>query len=197
MGTNILNFILKKLELFPQTLFVNRYHSDIFVGIIDITGQDPAVVREKISAYHKQAIREVLESYPLNYMTLNTGVYYLNDTDTPAEEVISHANIARRRAKETSTCVFEYNAELSTQNRSARRPFIPSRMPLRKKNFRFISSRKSAEKRRKLQAPRCWYAGCARTARSGSRTAFCRFWRRPERLSRSTIMCIMLLPVAR
>ena len=57
MGTNILNFILKKLELFPQTLFVNRYHSDIFVGIIDITGQDPAVVREKISAYHKQAIR--------------------------------------------------------------------------------------------------------------------------------------------
>lgn len=56
-GTNILNFILKKLELFPQTLFVNRYHSDIFVGIIDITGQDPAMVREKISAYHKQAIR--------------------------------------------------------------------------------------------------------------------------------------------
>ena len=38
-GTNILNFILKKLELFPQTLFVNRYHSDIFVGIIDITWQ--------------------------------------------------------------------------------------------------------------------------------------------------------------
>ena len=119
-GTNILNFILKKLELFPQTLFVNRYHSDIFVGIIDITGQDPAVVREKISAYHKQAIREVLESYPLNYMTLNTGVYYLNDTDTPAEEVISHANIARRRAKETSTCVFEYNAELaSTEQKRA------------------------------------------------------------------------------
>ena len=56
-GTNILNFILKKLELFPHTLFVNRYHSDIFVGIIDITWQDPAVVREKISAYHKQAIR--------------------------------------------------------------------------------------------------------------------------------------------
>ena len=51
-GTNILNFILKKLELFPQTLFVNRYHSDIFVGIIDITWQDPAVVREKISAFH-------------------------------------------------------------------------------------------------------------------------------------------------
>ena len=35
MGTNILNFILKKLELFPQTLFVNRYHSDIFVELHD------------------------------------------------------------------------------------------------------------------------------------------------------------------
>ena len=97
MGTNILNFILKKLELFPQTLFVNRYHSDIFVGIIDITGQDPAVVREKISAYHKQAIREVLESYPLNYMMLNTGVYYLNDTDTPTEEDVYKRQVLDQR----------------------------------------------------------------------------------------------------
>ena len=135
MGTNILNFILKKLELFPQTLFVNRYHSDIFVGIIDITGQDPAVVREKISAYHKQAIREVLESYPLNYMTLNTGVYYLNDTDTPAEEVISHANIARRRAKETSTCVFEYNAELSSTEQKRAETIHSFQNALAKKEF--------------------------------------------------------------
>ena len=63
-GTNILNFILKKLELFPQTLFVNRYHSDIFVGIIDITWQgagkdfrlsqagDPLLPRSEYPHFH-------------------------------------------------------------------------------------------------------------------------------------------------
>lgn len=150
MGTNILNFILKKLELFPQTLFVNRYHSDIFVGIIDITGQDPAVVREKISAYHKQAIREVLESYPLNYMTLNTGVYYLNDTDTPTEEVISHANIARRRAKETSTCVFEYNAELSSTEQKRAETIHSFQNALAKKEFQIYFQPKISGKMQEI-----------------------------------------------
>lgn len=150
MGTNILNFILKKLELFPQTLFVNRYHSDIFVGIIDITGQDPAVVREKISAYHKQAIREVLESYPLNYMTLNTGVYYLNDTDTPTEEVISHANIARRRAKETSTCVFEYNAELSSTEQKRAETIHSFQNALAKKEFQIYFQPKISGKTQEI-----------------------------------------------
>ena len=149
-GTNILNFILKKLELFPQTLFVNRYHSDIFVGIIDITGQDPAVVREKISAYHKQAIREVLESYPLNYMTLNTGVYYLNDTDTPAEEVISHANIARRRAKETSPCVFEYNAELASTEQKRAETIHSFQNALAKKEFQIYFQPKISGKTQKI-----------------------------------------------
>jgi len=150
MGTNILNFILKKLELFPQTLFVNRYHSDIFVGIIDITGQDPAVVREKISAYHKQAIREVLESYPLNYMTLNTGVYYLNDTDTPTEEVISHANIARRRAKETSTCVFECNAELSSTEQKRAETIHSFQNALAKKEFQIYFQPKISGKTQEI-----------------------------------------------
>ena len=150
MGTNILNFILKKLELFPQTLFVNRYHSDIFVGIIDITGQDPAVAREKISAYHKQAIREVLESYPLNYMTLNTGVYYLNDTDTPTEEVISHANIARRRAKETSTCVFEYNAELSSTEQKRAETIHSFQNALAKKEFQIYFQPKISGKTQEI-----------------------------------------------
>lgn len=150
MGTNILNFILKKLELFPQTLFVNRYHSDIFVGIIDITGQYPAVVREKISAYHKQAIREVLESYPLNYMTLNTGVYYLNDTDTPTEEVISHANIARRRAKETSTCVFEYNAELSSTEQKRAETIHSFQNALAKKEFQIYFQPKISGKTQEI-----------------------------------------------
>ena len=98
-GTNILNFVLKKLELFPKTLFVNRYHSDIFVCIIDITGQEHRTIKDRIIQYNKQTIAEALEAYPINYLSLNTGIYYLDSPQIPSEEVISHTNIVRRKAK--------------------------------------------------------------------------------------------------
>ncbi len=151
-GTNILNFILKRLELFPQTLFVNRYHSDIFVGILDITGQEPAAVREKISSYQNQTIREVLDSYPLNYMSLNTGIYYLEDTDTPSEEVISHANIARRMAKETSCCVFEYNAELARAEQKRAETIHSFQNALAKKEFQIYFQPKISGKTQEISS---------------------------------------------
>ncbi len=57
-GTGILNFILKKMELFPQTLFVNRYHSDIFVAVIDITGSEHTAVKNRIIESNKQTIKK-------------------------------------------------------------------------------------------------------------------------------------------
>ena len=151
-GTNILNFILKRLELFPQTLFVNRYHSDIFVGILDITGQKPAAVREKISSYQDQTIREVLDSYPLNYISLNTGIYYLEDTDTPSEEVISHANIARRMAKETSCCVFEYNTELARTEQKRAETIHSFQNALAKKEFQIYFQPKISGKTQEISS---------------------------------------------
>ena len=56
-GTNILNFILKKLELFPQTLFVNPLSLRYLCRHYRYHRAGSGVVREKISAYHKQAIR--------------------------------------------------------------------------------------------------------------------------------------------
>ena len=82
-GTNILNFILKKMELFPQTLFVNRYHSDIFVAVIDITGEEHTAVKNRIIESNKQTTKEVLSAYPVNYLSLNTGIYYLENTEIP------------------------------------------------------------------------------------------------------------------
>ena len=92
----------------------------------------------------------MLESYPLNYMTLNTGVYYLNDTDTPAEEVISHANIARRRAKETSTCVFEYNAELSSTEQKRAETIHSFQNALAKKEFQIYFQPKISGKTQEI-----------------------------------------------
>ena len=114
-GTNILNFVLKKLELFPKTLFVNRYHSDIFVCIIDITGQEHKTIKDRIIQYNKQTTAEALEAYPINYLSLNTGIYYLDSPQIPSEEVISHTNIVRRKAKSELNGVCEYTEEIAKE----------------------------------------------------------------------------------
>ena len=106
-GTNILNFILKKMELFPQTLFVNRYHSDIFVAVIDITGEEHTAVKNRIIESNKQTTKEVLAAYPVNYLSLNTGIYYLENMEIPGEEIISHSNIVRIKAKDREIALAE------------------------------------------------------------------------------------------
>lgn len=114
-GTKILNFVLKRMELFPKTSFVNRYHSDIFVSVIDITGQKSSDVRDRIIQYNGCITEEILKTYPINYFRLNTGIYYLKDTKIPAEEIISHANIVRGIAKTELSGVCEYTPKIALE----------------------------------------------------------------------------------
>ena len=112
-GTKILNFVLKRMELFQASLFVNRYHSDIFVAVIDTTGYETSEIKEHIERYNVQITKEILQSYPINYFHLNTGIYYLKDINIPAEEIISHANIVRCIAKTKLSGVCEYTQDIA------------------------------------------------------------------------------------
>lgn len=134
-GTDILNFVFKKLELFPQTVFVNRYHSDVFVCIIDITNQKHQDVKEKIIQYNKQTASEVLESYPVNYLFLNTGIYYLDGEDISSEELISHTNIVRRKAKTELSGVCEYSEDIALDEQKRAETIHTFRNALEEKEF--------------------------------------------------------------
>lgn len=112
-GTKILNFVLRRMELFSDSLFVNRYHSDIFVAVIDTTGRKPSDVKNRLEESNRQITREILKTFPINYFHLNTGIYYLKDTNTPAEQIISHANIVREKAKMELSGVYEYTSEVA------------------------------------------------------------------------------------
>ena len=112
-GTKVLNFVLKRMELFQESLFVNRYHSDIFVAVIDTTGYETSEIKEHIERYNVQITKEILQSYPINYFHLNTGIYYLKDINIPAEEIISHANIVRCIAKTKLSGVCEYTQDIA------------------------------------------------------------------------------------
>lgn len=112
-GTKLLNYVLRRMELFQESTFVNRYHSDIFVAIIDITGRKNAEIKKRIEQYNKQITAEVLKTFPLNYFHLNTGIYYLKETSAPAEEIISHTNIVREKAKKELSGVCEYTNDIA------------------------------------------------------------------------------------
>ncbi len=134
-GTDVLNFILKKLELFPQTLFVNRYHSDIFVCIIDITGQDHKAFKEKVIHYNQQTSAEVIDAFPVNYLSLNTGIYYLENTNVPSEAIISHTNIVRIKAKSELCGVCEYSAEIAKEEQQRAETIHSFQKALKNKEF--------------------------------------------------------------
>ena len=101
------------MQLFPDSLFVNRYHSDIFVAVLDTTGRKPSDVKKHLEESNRQITKEILKTFPINYFQLNTGIYYLKDTNTPEEQIISHANIVREKAKMELSGVYEYSNDVA------------------------------------------------------------------------------------
>lgn len=149
-GTDILNFIYKKLELFPQTVFINRYHSDVYAGIVDITGQDSQSFKEKVIRYNRQTASEVLESYPVNYLFLNTGIYFLDGNNISSEELISHTNIVRRKAKTELSGVREYSEDIAQDEQKRAETIHTFRNALEQKEFQLYFQPKINGKSQKI-----------------------------------------------
>ncbi len=112
-GTRILTFVLEKMNLFHNLLFASRYHSDVFVAVINVTNQNPFEIKEKLRQYNQQITEEIQKTYAINYFQLNTGIYYLENPGIPPEQIISHTNIVRRKAKAMLSGVCEYTSDVA------------------------------------------------------------------------------------
>ena len=135
-GTKILNFVLRRMELFSAPLFVNRYHSDVFVAVLDITGRKSSDVKKQIEEYNRQIIQEILKTFQINYFHLNTGIYYLKDTSIPAEQIISHTNIVREKAKTELSGVCEYTNDIALNEQHCADTIHSFKSALKQKEFK-------------------------------------------------------------
>ena len=135
-GTKILNFVLRRMELFSASLFVNRYHSDVFVAVLDITGCKSSDVKKQIEEYNRQIIQEILKTFQINYFHLNTGIYYLKDTSIPAEQIISHTNIVREKAKTELSGVCEYTNDIALNEQHCADTIHSFKSALKQKEFK-------------------------------------------------------------
>lgn len=53
-GNQILDTVLKRIETYEDVQFARRFHSDVFVSLLDVTGQDLAGVQQRIEANNKE-----------------------------------------------------------------------------------------------------------------------------------------------
>ena len=90
--------VLKRIETYADVQFARRFHSDVFVSLLDVTGQDLAGVQQRIEANNKEIEAEIIKTFPISYFVLRTGICMIADEKANPEEIISHANTARRLA---------------------------------------------------------------------------------------------------
>lgn len=150
VGTEMLNFVLQKMKMFPEGIFIERYHSDVFVGIMDVTGLSHEQTKEKISSYNQVIRKEVLEEYPINYFMLNTGVYYIDMEDIDPNQIISCTNLVRRKAKEDNDAVCIYTKEIDEEELRKAETIHSFKNALEKEEFKIYFQPKIGSKEQKI-----------------------------------------------
>lgn len=111
-GNQVLQFVLERMRLLEGNTFVYRFHSDIFVSVIDTKGKNEAELKEQIASYNRKIAKEILEAYPVQYFSLRTGIYYDIHQEENPDRIVSHANTARRIAKEDPLGICVYSGKI-------------------------------------------------------------------------------------
>ena len=118
-GDEILDMTAKCIETSASVLFSYRFHSDLFVSVIRTEKQSQKETLHSLKQENDTICNAILQYFPIKHFSISSGVYFISDTpSTPAmEDIISHADIARRQAKHTAQHILAYSDELARQEK--------------------------------------------------------------------------------
>lgn len=118
-GDEILDMTAKCIETSASVLFSYRFHSDLFVSVIRTEKQSQKETLHSLKQENDTICNAILQYFPVKHFSISSGVYFISDTpSTPAmEDIISHADIARRQAKHTAQHILAYSDELARQEK--------------------------------------------------------------------------------
>ncbi len=107
-GNELLDILAKEFSIFENTVMSHRFHTDVFISIVDVTEILKEDFLQRVEKRNFQIVDMIKEKYPIAYLRINTGIRFIETRDTVPENMISFANLARRRAKEYANhiCVF-------------------------------------------------------------------------------------------
>lgn len=111
-GTQILDTVQKRIENYSGVCLANRFHSDIFVSLLDVTDTSLDDLHKKIADCNRDIENAVLQQFPISRFLLRTGIYVIDDELTNPNEIISHANTVRKMATEAANYVQIYDSEI-------------------------------------------------------------------------------------
>lgn len=116
-GNELLDILAKEFAVFEHTILSHRFHTDVFISVIDASGIPDREFLKKVKERNMKIADEVKEKYPINYFRINTGIRFVDQQDTAPENLISLANLARRKAKECVDHICVYTDALNQEDR--------------------------------------------------------------------------------
>ncbi len=117
LGNDVLNAFFDAMKAESRTTFTCRYHSDIFVTVADITDIEPETALSIIQQRCRRIAEQLTERYPIGNCVINIGACPLGDPSVCPEEYLSHANLARRTAKQNYGHMCCYSEKMAQDER--------------------------------------------------------------------------------
>lgn len=112
-GNQILETVLHRICNYPNVCIAKRFHSDIFISLLDVTTDSKENLSERIASNNREIEAEVLSKFQIGRFQLRTGIYAIDDDTVNPEEVISNTNTARRIASDAPEFVRVYDDEIA------------------------------------------------------------------------------------
>lgn len=117
VGNEILKLFEEEIFKSSGIIHVSRMFSDNFASIMDITGRNENDVIAQIKRRNAQITKRIQEIYRGSYCTINTGLYFIKDSDEIPEDIMNFSNTARKLAKKKFSSVQIYSEQIERKER--------------------------------------------------------------------------------
>lgn len=136
LGNELLDVLAKEFAIFEHTVLSNRFHTDVFISVVDVSDISDESFMQKVEERNTQIADMIKEKYPISYFRINTGIRMVDQQDAVPENLISFANLARRKAKEYSDHICVYTDALNEEEQMEGKILNSFRQAIKQEEFR-------------------------------------------------------------
>ena len=149
-GNAVLNAVFHALRESNQGAFTQRFHSDIFISIIETTGLKTECVAKWLREQSREIEKKITDTFPLGCFTINTGFCELANPELLPQEYISRANVARRAAKSDADHICCYSGQMEQREKQSAQIVHSFRKALKEQEFKIYFQPKVGGSDRKV-----------------------------------------------
>lgn len=135
IGNELLDILAKEFAIFEHTVLSNRFHTYVFISVVDVSEISDESFMQKVEERNTRIADMIKEEYPISYFRINTGIRIVDQQDVVPENLISFANLARRKAKEYTDHICVYTDALNEEEQMERKILNSFRQAIEQEEF--------------------------------------------------------------